>query len=375
MNKALMLLSVLWLCACRPTSHEAATVTVQRRVIDTNPIYSGHIQALRTMDVRAPYDGTLERLNVRMGQRVEAQDPLLALRSDAYVKDIQQSLLEFLKAKDDYQNQAQKYRGAQQLWQHGLISANDYHSQHSELASSYAVLLQQQSKLDAYWPNQSHRAWTLEDRTQLTRLFSEASPLLSLNAPIKGVVLSPSKTSSHNDNPSGLLPTVGSTIKQSDSLLTIGDVSGYLVDIRVSQMQVNALFLGQKATVTGDAFSDRLAGYISQIGLQANTDPNAGDDSAPTYVVEIRIPSLPRVTQRPIRLGMSAKVTLLNPTEATLSIPLSAVGFLDEKPVVMRKVGHQIHITPISTGKTSVDRVQVLAGLSEGESILATYPA
>lgn len=374
MNKALMLLGALWLCACRPTEHEVATVTVQRSVIDTNPIYSGHIQALRTIDVTAPYDGTLEQLKVQMGQTVRAQQPLLAMRSEAYVKDIQQALLDFLKAKDDYHNQSQKYLGAQQLWQHGLISANDYHSQRSDLASSYAVLLQQQSKLEAYWPHQSRFRWSLEDRTQLSQLFSEASPILSLHAPIDGIVLSPSKTSSHNETPSGLLPTVGSALKQGDSLLTIADVSGYVVDIRVSQMQVNALSLGQKATITGDAFDESLAGYISQIGLQANADPNAGDDSAPTYVVEIRIPSTPRLMQQPIRLGMSAKVTLLSQVKASLTIPLSAVGFLNQQPVVMRKVDHRIHITPIKTGKTSVDRVQVLAGLSEGDTILATYP-
>lgn len=377
MHKAL-LLSVLWLLmlsACRPVSHYAATVTVQRRVMDTSPLYSGRIQALRTLDIIAPYDGTLEQLPVHVGQAVAAGNWLLTLRSDQYAKASQQAVLNFLKAKDDYHNQVQKYRGAQQLWQHGLISANDYHSQQSELATSYALLLQQQNQLKPYLSTPIAPTWNLADRSHIATLFAEPQDTFKMYAPISGLVLSPSQTAHHSGNPTGLLATVGSAIKQGDSLLSLADVSGYRVTIRVSQLQINALFIGQPATISGEAFREQLSGRISQIGLQARTDPNANDDSAPTYVVDIQITALPPLAQRHIRLGMSARVALLTPTVATLSIPLSAVGFSHNQPVVMQLIQHQPRMMLISTGQTSVDRVQVLAGLNEGDQILATYPS
>lgn len=376
MHKALLLgsLWLLMLSACRPVAHDAATVTVQRRVMDTNPLYRGRIQALRSLDIIAPYDGTLEQLPVHVGQAVAAGDWLLTLRSDQYGKASQQALLNFLKAKDDYHNQVQKYRGAQQLWQHGLISANDYHNQRSELATSYALLLQQQNQLKPYLSTKIAPAWNLADRSQITTLFAQPQATFKMYAPISGLVLSPSQTAHHSGHPPGLLATVGSAIKQGDRLLSLADVSAYRVTIRVSQLQINALFIGQPATITGDAFREQLSGRIDQIGLQASIDPNTDNDSAPTYIVDIQITALPPLAQPHIRLGMSAKVALLTPTVATLSIPLSAVGFSHDQPVVMRLIQHQPRMTAISTGQTSVDRVQVLAGLNEGDQILATYP-
>lgn len=370
--------SVFGLGACHQAPTDTvALFTVHRQVIATPDIYNGTIKPLKTMNIVASSEGTIQRLNVHLGQQVNANDVLLVVNSLKFAKDYQQALLTYLKTKNDYANQVKKFQGTEELWKNGLIARNDYDSQQAEVANSYALLSQQQHDLKKYLnplnaASSGEEQFNLQDKKQIDSLFNQQNNLLNIVAPMNGVVLAPLKTATTNGQDSINLPTQGSSVKEGDSLLCLGDLSGYIVTINISQMAINTIKVGQKATVSGDAFPEVLTGYVSQVSIQAKNDNSAGFNGMPTFPVEIQMTHLPKTTA--IRLGMSAKVALESPENPVLSIPISAVGTFQGHSVVMRQRAQKRERVVITTGLTSLDQVQLLSGLAEGDVIVATYP-
>lgn len=351
-------------------------ILVQQQIIAAPQIFLGAIKPLKMINMSAPTDGTITAVNVHLGQTVKKQDLIMVLNSAKFAKDYQQALLTYLKTKSDYSAQVKKFQGTQELWTNGLIARNDYDSQQAELANSYAMLMQQQSDLKKFLSPEAltKKQFDLQDKAEINALFTQQNATVNIYAATDGVVLAPLKSASNNNQDSMNLPVIGTLVKEGDSLLNLGNMTGYIVTVNISQMDIGSVKMGQKAIVTGDAFSANLSGYVSQVSIQAKTDGSSGFSGMPTFPVDITIPHLPTLVDNPIRLGMSAKVSLIAPINSTLSIPISAVLIKNGQSFVMRQVHNKRQRTPITTGLTSLDQVQVLSGLNSGDAILATYP-
>ncbi len=373
----LITLGLSLLTACQHLSATDAVISVTKHVLHVPQRYSGIMQPLSMLNITAPADGTIQSLPIHLGQCVTATTLLVVLNSPKYAHDYQQALLTYLKTKSDYTNQLKKFQGTTELWKNGLIARNDYDSQQSDLANAYAQLLQQQHELNHYLaPNSTlEQSLNLNNQQQLIAIFKQQSGLLKISAPMSGVILTPLKSSSTtNSNPDNL-PTLGTSIKAGDSLLTLGDLSGYRINIMVSQMEIDQLKVGQKAVVTSNAFPERLIGAVTQVSIQAQRDTNSGFSGMPSFPVEISVTQLPKTASEHIRLGMSAQVAIETQANLpTLSIPIRAVGQEHNQAVVIRVAHNKHQRVVISTGLTTPDQIQVLTGLHEGDTILATYP-
>jgi HlyD family secretion protein len=69
----------------------------------------------------------------------------------------------------------------------------------------------------------------------------------------------------------------------------------------VYQTDIGKIKLGQQAVITGDAFSEKLQGTVSQIGLQVskqNVFSNQPGENLDRRVVEVKIRLSPRDSKR-----------------------------------------------------------------------------
>ena len=359
-------------------NHQVAvkTVLVQKKVLSAPQIYSGTLKPLTILNVASPVEGTIASLNVQPGQTVKAQTLIMTINSLKFAQAYQQAVLTYLKTKSDHDNLLKKFQGTQELWAHGLIARNDFDAAQTELANSYALLLQQQTALKSYLPRGTALDPTLSlaNTSLITKLFTHPHTLVPLYAPVDGVILTSQKTTNQNGDDTATFPTIGTLVKEGDSLLSIGDLSAYLITIQVSQMDIDRIQVGQAVTISGDAFNKVLAGKVSAVSIQAKTDQNSSLGGMPSFPVDIHVAPLQASANKGIRLGMSVKVALTTTSQPMLSIPLSAVGEHNGQSVVMRVQHQRTDIVPITTGATSLDEVEVLSGLTEGERIRATYP-
>jgi multidrug efflux pump subunit AcrA (membrane-fusion protein) len=191
-----------------------------------------------------------------------------------------------------------------------------------------------------------------------------SSENLRILAPASGTIFSVNK---NEDETRKIIK--GDVVKQGDVLSVIGDMSGLTVHIKVNELTLNQLKIGQAVKVTGIAFSDEiLNGEIRRIDQQGEIS-NGG---LPVFSVEVAVPRLTVKQQKEIHVGMSAKVEISLEEKSQITIPITAVmekdgmsyvKIFDDKKRMFREI-------PVRTGKTMLDSVIVLSGLKSGDKLV-----
>jgi HlyD family secretion protein len=373
-----IILSIIFSIAvigCKHNNHDKI-YTVSEEKISHTLTYKGTIAPLEIINITSPNEGVIQNVNFFPGQMLEKNQRLLTLYSPKYRADYQNNMLAYLKAKEDYTNQQSTFLGTQELQKNGLISRNDFNLQKSALANSYALLLQQQQAISKFLlPGQKlDTSLNLENKEQLHQLFDDNKNDVTIFAPKQGIALSPAKinNNSNNDNAAALRISSGDLVHQGDSLLTIGDLSGFNIIFTVSEMDVNSIEKNMPAKISSDAFSETLTGSVAEIGFQAKSSNS--DAVLPEFPARVIVPHITPNDLKNIRIGMTVKVTIELGNHHVMLIPLTAVGNDKDKSLVKKIMPNgQIKIVAITPGDTTLDQVAVLSGLKSGDHILATY--
>jgi len=143
-------------------------------------------------------------------------------------------------------------------------------------------------------------------------------------------------------------------------ILTVEDNRSYLLEANVDEAQLARIRIGNSAQVFIEALGkDPIAATVTEI-------VPAADPGSRSFVVKLGLPRLEGV-----RSGMFGRGVFSTGTKEVVSVPESAVvrkGQLTGVYVVNAQ--GQARFRLIKTGKTYVDRVEVLSGLSNGEKIV-----
>jgi multidrug efflux pump subunit AcrA (membrane-fusion protein) len=376
--KALILFGLsLLLCSCgKSNTNHIFTVTPQK--VSHTLSFKSIITPAQIINVQSPADGTVQQVYFSPGSFVEKNKPLITLYSPKFIADYQNAMISYLKAKDDYSNGESTFIGTEDLWKHGLISRAEYTTQKSSLANSYAMLVEQQNTLQKFLPPNTplDQSLSLENKTAINKLFNNQSDLVNVYAPTNGIALSPTKTDSSNtanSNTATLKLSPGTIVHQSDSLLTIGDLSGFNLIVSVSEMDINRIKLNMPTTITSDAFPETLNGTVQEISIEAKASQS--DVTLPEFPVRVFVPNVPKAYLKDIRLGMTAKVNIEIGSSQQILVPLDAVGNSNGQNVVKKISDHQSKTVPVTTGDTTLNQVTILSGLNPGDQILVPYQA
>ena len=147
--------------------------------------------------------------------------------------------------------------------------------------------------------------------------------------------------------------------------LTIATEETMRLVIQADELDILALGIGQEAQVEFDAISGRsFSGAISKV---ANTAQTASGTAK--YEVEIELP-----LDEDMRAGMSATATVtVGQLENALAIPVAAVQESGMQAYVYtaldESTGEPAGETPITTGLSDGEYVQVVEGLEEGDTV------
>ncbi len=157
----------------------------------------------------------------------------------------------------------------------------------------------------------------------------------------------------------------GETAPAQGPAIVMLDNSQFHMTVKVDEMDVAQLTPGQTVEVTVDALSDAvITGTVGRIAPIATLD-----GGVVTYDVTINL--LP--TDEPIRADMSAEATIeVAELEDVLKIPTWVVR-LDRdtgQAYVHRRVGDEVERVDIELGVRDQGFVQVLEGLSEGDTLV-----
>lgn len=373
MHKWVYLIFILILSACsrEPALKNAHYETVQPRSAASTLFYSGSVQPIRSLVIPSPVDGVVVDMPVQYGDAVDPGKLLFMLSSAKFFTDYKAALMQYVKAKSDFDTSKAQLSEGEFLHKNQLISDDDYKVKQASYYSNQLVLLQAKDALELLLTQMDIKGIDLYklsisdvDKIDQAMHLQKKSENLRILSPAVGVLLGPTK----NDDDSKKI-NKGDVVKQGDVLAVIGDMSGISVKIKVNELTVNQLHVGQKVKVTGIAFPDYvLDGNISRVDKQAES----GGSGIPSFAVEVAVPNLTKPEQEAIHVGMSAKVEINLNDDARIMIPINALLEKNGATYVQRfdqKTGKLSDVL-VRTGKSTPDAVAVLSGLNKGDKIV-----
>jgi len=164
-------------------------------------------------------------------------------------------------------------------------------------------------------------------------------------------------------------PLPGDQVSAGATAFRVDDLSSLLVDVEVSEVDINSVAVGQPALLTFDAILGKT--YHGEVVEVAKVGTNVGGVVNFTVTVELTD------ADEFVKPGMTAAVSIVVKEENdVVLIPNRAVRLVDAERVVYVLVDGQPKPIKVELGSSSgIDSVLIVGDIKEGDSIILNPPA
>lgn len=371
--QVLLVLVLIGLGACsqqqsKPKKQSDSTYTVKKASLHKTLHFNGIIEPISQTSLISPVDAVVERVIHPFGETVKKGETVWVLHSAELQKQYNDSLTEYLKAKDNFLIAKAKFSGTEDLWQSGLVSKNAYLSEKSNVDTQQVNLEQSRNRLTALLKKMDSEQTEALSNLNLAEFDKVRSALavnhqrITLKAPANGLVLYPPKSSDKDQ-----VLNVGSAVKSGQVVALIGDLSGVRVSIDVPEVDIDQIHRGMKARVTGVALGKEvLEGHVVAVNGQAINSTSG----LPSFGATIEVKKLTPEQMLRIRVGMSAMIDLAIDQDEALTVPIQAIHQKQGQAMVTVIENDKQIERPIKTGSAQQDKVVVVSGLRDGERVV-----
>lgn len=294
---------------------DVQTEKVKRQGLISKVTASGKIQPKKKVDISASIPGKIVKLGVEEGDAVKQGAFLLQIDPAPYQAALDNAQAALSRARSNLESaratlkqMEQTYRRKERMWkeQSGLISEDefersktDYEVQESQVnAGGHQV---EQAVADLA------RARDDLDKTRVT-------------SPMTGIVV-------RRAVEEGEVAVIGTMNNAGTVLLTVADLSVMEAELEVDETDIGTLQLGQKATVSVDAFPNKkYIGVVTEIGNSPILKSSATNQEATDFKVTLTLQS-PDPGLRP---GLTCDGEITTATrDSCLTIPIQALVIRD----------------------------------------------
>lgn len=343
--------------------------------------YSGSLKPITMNSILSPVAGRIAKVYFSYGQYVKKGQPLFAIDSSGLTQDFRKSIADYLQKKSAYQNSQEEFRGSTALYKAGVISRQEFISSRSKYRNDQLSYYQSQYAMEkilvkAGVDPRDIEELTLEDTGKINHILQKQFKHILVRSDADGIALFPIKSASHDENGGDDKQVEsGSSVKQGQLLLMIGDLNGMSTEIHVNEVNVNRIHKGMSAVVTGSAFPGiRLKAFVDSVSSQAKN--SQGSSSVSEFPVQIKIPAITKKERDIIHVGMSAKVELQIAPDPSILLPINAVYVKDGRSMVtiISKQGKRIK-KPVIIGFTTPTQVSIASGVKPGDKVVVSEDA
>lgn len=328
---------------------EYETTTVEQGNIATTVTATGTIEPVTSVEVGTQVSGIVAKIFVDYNSVVKAGQVIAELDKTNLISELASQRANLTSAQSSMQYQKANFDRQKNLYDKGLISANDY----EQARLSY---VQAQQQVTTAQQNVKRAETNLGYAT--------------ITSPINGVVLSKAVEE-------------GQTVAASFSTPTLFTIAQDLTDMRViadiDEADIGEVKDGQRVTFTVDAFPrDIFQGFVTQVRQQPTTESNVV-----TYEVVISAPN----ADLKLKPGLTANVTIYTlekndvltvaskalrfaPNEALID-PDETIQGSDAKTKLWVREGKTFRAIPVETGVTNGTMTEIVSGISAGKEVLA----
>lgn len=353
----------------QPTQLQTATVT--RESIIESVTESGNVTSDSQTNVGSPTNGVISQVYVRNGDEVEPGQNLFSVKSTATPQEQEQALAAFLTAQNNLKAAQAKINSLQSvLFKTNQAFVNDRGVQNpTDQQKADPTYIQENAdwlQAEADYKNQQgviNAATASYNAASLSYASTQDS---TVTAPVGGTVANFSLGVGSNVTATGTTynnsATNNSNATAGTPILVLGDFSQLLIKAPVNEVDISKVKVGQKATITLDAFPQQT--FVGRVTSVDTIGTNAS--GVVTYTAYISL-VLPPATIRP---GMSASAVIQTARhDNALTIPTSAIQTTSGAPTVQRVKNGKVEEVEVETGIASDSSTEILSGLSEGDMV------
>lgn len=346
------LMAAAFLTACSKESKIIYnTAPVQRQNITTSITATGTIEPVTKVEVGTQVSGIIDKIYVDYNSVVHKGEVIAELDKTNLKSELTSAESNLANAKSNLTYQTANFNRYRQLFEKGLVSANDYEN---------ARLTYEQARQQCVVQEQNVR----KAKTNLG--------YATITAPIDGVVLSKEVEEGQ---------TVASAMTTPTLFIIAQDLTDMRVIADIDEADIGGVKEGQRVTFTVDAYpEDIFNGTVTQVRQEATTESNVV-----TYEVVISAPN----EQLKLKPGLTANVTIYTAEKNdVLAIPSKALRFAPTEAMlaedetiedcqspqkVWKQEGKTFKAFAVTTGMTNGTVTEILSGLKEGDEIITEF--
>ncbi|HJT88932.1 MAG TPA: efflux RND transporter periplasmic adaptor subunit [Bryobacteraceae bacterium] len=333
-------------------------IAVERSSKRSNLQLPGNIEAITEAPVLARASGYIRRRMADIGDRVKAGQPVAEIDAPELDQQVRQAQANLQQAQAALEEANATYEQGQANEELARVTAERW----AKLTLRGAVSRQENDTYQAQYKAQAANVTALAKAVAAARSniaaaqanvarLNELKSYEVVKAPFDGVI-----TLRNIDV--GALVNAGSTL-----LFRIAQTGTVRVYVNVPQSDASSIHPGQPARLSISNLPGRqFSGTVARMA-------NALDPSSRTMVVEVQAPN----GSGALLPGMYAEVDLSDSrANPPLVVPGNAlVVRADGTSVAVVRPDHTVHLQKVTIGRDYGDRLEVLGGLQEGETIIA----
>ena len=313
---------------------------------------SGYVVAQRKAAVASKVTGRLVSLSVEEGSRVKEGQVIARLESDDVTAALNQaranlnaSRHNLEEAKADLSDAELSFKRDKELVARGFISRAEYDTAEARYKRAAAAVAAAEAAIKA--------------NTAALQGAEVALEYTLIRAPFDAVVLT------KNADIGDIVTPIGAAANVQAAVVTIADMSSLQVEADVSESNLRLVKTGQPCEIQLDALPD--VGFRGVVHMIVPT----ADRSKATVLVKVKFVD----KDSRILPEMSAKVAFLSrevredEQKARTTVPARAVVTRKGTQSVFLLKSDRVKETPITTGETLGDMIEVLGGVKTGDRI------
>jgi len=274
----------------------------------------------------SPIQGSVEKILVKVGDRVAKGTPLAALKSS----DVSDTYAGHLSATAQLRQAEQLYKLNKELFELGAVTKNDLLNSEANYEQAKALSEGINKKLDIYGVSGEG--------------FRDS---LTIKAPIVGTV-------------ADIQAHIGDRFDTSTPLMMIANSNKIVVVANIFDTEIQKIHKGKEVTFYADVFPDSVfKGTVAYISDVEDMDSK----TVKTYIRNIRGTGL-------LKQNMFLKIKILEGERLLPVVPKTAVIFKEGKFYVNKKKGDLLELQAVRPIGSTSEKMIAVEGLNDGDEIV-----
>ena len=325
--------------------------TVEKHDLSTSITATGTIEPVTQVEVGTQVSGIIDKIYVDYNSEVHKGQVIAELDKTNLLSELASAKSNLSNYQSNLNYQTSNFNRYKQLFEKGLVSANDYENARLSYEQATQQVAMQRMSVQKAQTNLGYA---------------------TITSPIDGIVLSREVEEGQ---------TVASAMTTPTLFIIAQDLTNMRVIANIDEADIGGVKEGQRVSFTVDTYpDDTFEGAVTQVRQQATTESNVV-----TYEVVISAPN----ESLKLKPGLTANVTIYTmEMHDILSVPSKALRFAPNELLLqddetiedcegMTKVwvreGNVFKAIPVQVGRTNGIFTEIVSGVKEGQEVITEF--